>query len=314
MPLRDHFHRPDGRPPNWDQVHGFWPSELIRRLNRSLPAGFRAASLIHITGRELDVVALENEDVPAVSGGGGGTAALPLAAPALEVDTDPPDQDEYSLRVYEANTGERLVASVEFVSPGEQGPPRIPPHVRRQVRRAAEPRGVRVHRGRGDGQTLQPVRRPARLLGTRRPADGRPAGAAHLRRHPPQTGGVSAVEAATLVAPARRGSTLADPAVVANGQHSTCHSTSNPPTSRRVKLCDCRSKSPSPHRRRCSQLRQRPPQHRRVGRRLLLRPLHPHRRRPPAVGRRQLGRPDRHEPGRGSPRPTAGRRTPSRPG
>ena len=38
-------------------------------------------------------------------------------------DTDPPDVDEYSLRVYEANTGERLVASVEFVSPRNKDRP-----------------------------------------------------------------------------------------------------------------------------------------------------------------------------------------------
>ncbi len=124
MPLRDHFHRPNGRPPNWDQVHGIWPTVLIQHLNRTLPPGYRAAALIHIAGRELDVAALEDEDMTAGRGSGaGGTATLPLAAPSLEIDTDPPDVDEYSLRVYEANTGERLVASVEFVSPANKDRP-----------------------------------------------------------------------------------------------------------------------------------------------------------------------------------------------
>jgi len=122
MPLRDHLHRPDGRPPNWDEVHGFWPSELIRGLRRTLPRGFRATALIHIAGRELDLAALENEEVP---GNGGGTATRPQLAPApsLVTDTDPPDVDEYSMRVYESNTGERLVASVEFVSPRNKDRP-----------------------------------------------------------------------------------------------------------------------------------------------------------------------------------------------
>jgi len=123
MPLRDHFHRPDARPPNWDEVHGYWPSELIRSLRRTLPRGFRATALIHSAGRELDLVALENEAVSAA--GGVGTATRPQLAPApsLVTDTDPPDVDEYSLRVYETTTGERLVASVEFVSPGNKDRP-----------------------------------------------------------------------------------------------------------------------------------------------------------------------------------------------
>jgi hypothetical protein len=121
MPLRDHFHRPDGRPPNWDEVHGYWPSELIRRLSPTLPPEFRATALIHIAGRELDLAALENEALSDM--GAGGTATLSQVAPSLDLDTDPPDVDEYSLRVYEANTGERLVASVEFVSPRNKDRP-----------------------------------------------------------------------------------------------------------------------------------------------------------------------------------------------
>jgi Protein of unknown function (DUF4058) len=121
MPLRDHLHRPDGRPPNWDEVHGFWPGELIRSLRGRLPSGFRATLFIHIAGRELDLAALENENVSGT--GGGGTATLTQLAPSLTLDIDPPDVDEYSLRVYEANTGERLVASVEFVSPRNKDRP-----------------------------------------------------------------------------------------------------------------------------------------------------------------------------------------------
>ena len=67
------------------------------------------------------MAALENEDLSDI--GTGGTATLSQVAPTLDLDTDPPDVDEYSLRVYESNTGERLVASVEFVSPRNKDRP-----------------------------------------------------------------------------------------------------------------------------------------------------------------------------------------------
>jgi hypothetical protein len=69
------------------------------------------------------MAALENEEV--TGSGGGGTATRPRLAPApsLATDTDPPDVDEYSLRVYETTTGERLVAEVEFVSPRNKDRP-----------------------------------------------------------------------------------------------------------------------------------------------------------------------------------------------
>lgn len=122
MPLRDHFHRPNGRPSNWDEVHGNWPTVSIQHLRRTLPAGYRVTTRIHIGGRELDVAMFDTD--PAAGGvPGGGTATLLQIVPSLAIDTDPPDVDEYSLRVYEVNAGERLVASVEFVSPRNKDRP-----------------------------------------------------------------------------------------------------------------------------------------------------------------------------------------------
>ena len=127
MPLRDHFHRPNNRRPNWDRLHGGWPMEIARRLNGGvLPVGYAAAPLIHIGGVEVDVGGLETDD-PGTrgGGGGGGTATLPWAppAPSLSFDTDPPDVDEYEVRVYDDAGGERLVAAVEFVSPRNKDRP-----------------------------------------------------------------------------------------------------------------------------------------------------------------------------------------------
>ena len=43
--------------------------------------------------------------------------------PTLVVATDPPDQDEYELRVYDERDGRRLVAAVEIVSPSNKERP-----------------------------------------------------------------------------------------------------------------------------------------------------------------------------------------------
>jgi hypothetical protein len=128
MPLRDHFHRPDGRTQNWDQVHGGWPMVLVQHLTRNLPPGYRAAPLVHLGAWEFDVVALETDSPPATGAGSGagGTAAavLSLPTPSLTIDAEPPDVDEYSVRVFDDANGERLVATVEFVSPANKDRPR----------------------------------------------------------------------------------------------------------------------------------------------------------------------------------------------
>lgn len=123
MPLRDHFHRPNGRRPNWGKVHGMWPAVLIQHLVRVLPPRYTVGPLIHVGAPEVDVAVHDEEATPAPtdSTGGGATAVLP--APTLTADTDPPDEDEFAARVYDADEGERLVASVEFVSPANKDRP-----------------------------------------------------------------------------------------------------------------------------------------------------------------------------------------------
>lgn len=123
MPLRDHFHRPDGRRPNWGRVHGGWPMVLVQHLIPILPPGYTAAPQVHIGVPEVDVGALEREGT--VSPGGGGTATRTWAppVPTFRADADPPDVDEFAVQVYDETEFERLVASVEFVSPGNKDRP-----------------------------------------------------------------------------------------------------------------------------------------------------------------------------------------------
>lgn len=126
MPLRDHTHRPDARRPNWHRVHGGWPMVLVQHLVPILPPGYTAGPHVHIGVPEVDVGTHE-QDEPGSSGsqGNGGTATRAWAppVPTLRFDADPPDVDEYAVRVYDEAEGERLVASVEFVSPANKDRP-----------------------------------------------------------------------------------------------------------------------------------------------------------------------------------------------
>lgn len=87
MPLRDHFHSPLNDRHSWDEVHGQWPAMIVLQLFSILPAGYEAA---------------------------------PRFQPSLSIETDLPEQDEYEVRVYDAERGRRLVAAIEMVSPGNK--------------------------------------------------------------------------------------------------------------------------------------------------------------------------------------------------
>jgi hypothetical protein len=71
---------------------------------------------------EIDVGALEVDDAPrggASSGNvsvGTATAAWTATLPTVAVDTDPPDEYEYEVRIYDVERERQLVAAIEFVS------------------------------------------------------------------------------------------------------------------------------------------------------------------------------------------------------
>ncbi len=78
---------------------------------------------------EIDVGALESDDalrVPVSSGNGNGkaTAAWDCGLlPAVAVDTDPPDEYEYEVRIFDVERERQLVAAIEFVSPANKDRP-----------------------------------------------------------------------------------------------------------------------------------------------------------------------------------------------
>jgi hypothetical protein len=129
MPLRDHFHPPFSKVLPWEQFHGQWPSNIIRELNKVLPLQYRAAPTVHL-GREAEVDIGTFESQPPLSAGdigsdNGGVAVAVWAPtePTLAVETDLADFDEFEVRVYDTSSDQRLVAAIQFISPGNEDRP-----------------------------------------------------------------------------------------------------------------------------------------------------------------------------------------------
>jgi hypothetical protein len=126
MPLRDHFHSPVNDRSSWDELHGLWPSLMVLQLAKRLPKGFVAAPKIHLGGAvEIDAATFERDDVPAREENEvtGGTALAVRDEPTTRMETDLPDVDEYSVRIYDQARGRRLVAAIELVSPSNKDRP-----------------------------------------------------------------------------------------------------------------------------------------------------------------------------------------------
>jgi hypothetical protein len=111
----------------WDALHGMWPGELVRQLRQRLPQGYVAAPTVHPGSQvEVDVAASERDDAPRLQRFGDGGASTALWAPpepTVAVETEVPDYDEYSVRIYDAERGRQPVATIELVSPGNKDRP-----------------------------------------------------------------------------------------------------------------------------------------------------------------------------------------------
>jgi hypothetical protein len=90
MPLRDHFRSPIASQWSRDGFLGQWPAMIVIGLNRLLPDRYLAG---------------------------------PQIQRGFSVATDPPGQDTYEVRVCDTDSGQRLVAAVEIVSPANKDRP-----------------------------------------------------------------------------------------------------------------------------------------------------------------------------------------------
>jgi hypothetical protein len=130
MPLRDHFRPPVSKKASWEGFHALWPTCIVQQLRNQLPAGFVAEPRVHLgTLMEIDVAALESGDAPRTGAVGGnetgtaGTAPWTATLPAVAVDTEPPEEYEYEVRIFDVERERQLVAAIEFVSPANKDRP-----------------------------------------------------------------------------------------------------------------------------------------------------------------------------------------------
>jgi hypothetical protein len=125
MPLRDHFRPPVSKKASWEGFHAMWPASITRQLRRQLPPGYVAEPRVHLgTLMEIDVGALEthqNHGTSETNGDSGiATGAWTATAPAVSVETDPPDEYEYEVRIFDQERERTLVAAIELVSPANK--------------------------------------------------------------------------------------------------------------------------------------------------------------------------------------------------
>jgi hypothetical protein len=128
MPLRDHYHPPVFLQVNPEGLHGFWPSHMIRQLNRYMPAEYRAEPTVHSgTLVEVDVAAFESDFARPWDGSdnSGGVAVSPwkVSAPSLDLEVEYLEPAEYEVRIYDAARHRTLVAAIELVSPSNKDRP-----------------------------------------------------------------------------------------------------------------------------------------------------------------------------------------------
>lgn len=123
MPLRDHFRPPVSKKASWEGFHAMWPASIIQQLRKQLPHGYVAEPRVHLgTLMEIDVGALESHETPHITETNGNrgitTAAWTATEPAVE--TDPPDEYEYEVRIFDQERERTLVAAIELVSPANK--------------------------------------------------------------------------------------------------------------------------------------------------------------------------------------------------
>jgi hypothetical protein len=107
MPLRDHFRPPLTTIASWEELHGQWPAVIVQQLRKQLPPRYVSAPRVHAGAQvEIDVAAYEKE-----------------VTPSIAIDTELPDDDEYEVRIYDAERGRTLVATIEIVSPANKDRP-----------------------------------------------------------------------------------------------------------------------------------------------------------------------------------------------
>jgi hypothetical protein len=109
----------------WEELHGAWAPAIALHLGRNwLPRGFIARGLTHAGPNiEVDVATFQSENVSTIPlSNGGGVATLPKVwAPPQPLTTMPlAFPDTFEVKVFSTESGRKLVAAIELVSPGNK--------------------------------------------------------------------------------------------------------------------------------------------------------------------------------------------------
>lgn len=125
MPLLDHFHPPLSTERRWESFHSSWATRIADALTeRWLPPNYIAEEHAHLgPSVEIDVSTFEQETTTTEAEGSGTVATvgpkvwtLPVADGSLAAVFP----DTFEIRVLCTDTGPKLVAAIELISPGNK--------------------------------------------------------------------------------------------------------------------------------------------------------------------------------------------------
>lgn len=128
MPLLDHFHPPLSAERRWESFHSSWATRLADALTeRWLPPDYIAEEHAHLgPSVEIDVATFTREAAATGAVEGGPVVTLgskvwsPPAADAVLPTVFP---DTFEVRILSTETGPKLVAAIELISPGNKDRP-----------------------------------------------------------------------------------------------------------------------------------------------------------------------------------------------
>ena len=128
MPLLDHFHPPLSAERRWESFHSSWATKIADALTEHwLPPNYIAEEHVHLgPSVEIDVATFAREE-PA----GREEASAAVATVGQKVWTPPAADgvvpavfpDTFEVRVLSTDTGPKLVAAIELISPGNKHRP-----------------------------------------------------------------------------------------------------------------------------------------------------------------------------------------------
>ncbi|HEY7329975.1 MAG TPA: DUF4058 family protein [Gemmataceae bacterium] len=125
MPLLDHFHPPLSTERRWESFHSSWATRIADALTeRWLPPNYIAEEHTHLgPSIEIDVATFERETTTAGAETNGGVATAGpkvWAPPSADGSFAAVFPDTFEIRVLCTDTGPKLVAAIELISPGNK--------------------------------------------------------------------------------------------------------------------------------------------------------------------------------------------------